>query len=509
MADSIDQTCQGVVTGSVGGGVGIWDRKAIDRPAAAAGGPQLRQALGRGTLTMIGIASIVGAGIFVLTGTAAAQYAGPGIVLSLVFAGTACLCAALCYAEFASMIPEAGGAYNYAYATLGEIVAWMVGWMLVLEYLFSSSVIAIGWSGYFISFLEGFGITIPAALTQPPLIAAGGELVASGAIVNLPAVLLVLALTGLLLCAIRESAIVSNFLVVLKIGVVVLVIAVGLFYVDPDRWTPLIPPNSGVPGEYGWSGVMRGAAIVFYAYLGFDIVASGAQEARDPQRDLPFAIVASLLFCTVLYILMSLVMTGLVDYRALNVPHPIYVAIAGAGPALAWLKIIVALGAIIGLASCCLMGLYGQTRVFYAMSRDGLLPPLFSWLHPQFRTPWMCVIAVGVVAAALGGLLPIGVLGELISLGTLLAFSVVCAGIVVLRYREPARRRPFRTPFFPLIPVAGILSCAYLMISLPISTWARLAWWFALGLVVYAMYGRTHSHLRGPGPVAARVEAVD
>lgn len=491
--------------------MGIWTRKSIELPLERTNphAPRLRQALGRGTLTMIGIAGIVGAGIFVLTGTAAAQYAGPGIVLSLIFAGSACLCAALCYAEFASMIPESGGAYNYAYATLGEIVAWIVGWMLVLEYLFSSSVIAIGWSGYFTAFLGGFGLEIPAALTHAPFVSSGGELTVSGAIVNLPAVLLTLALSALLLCAIRESAIISNILVILKIGVVVLVVAVGFFYVDPERWTPLIPANTGTAGEYGWSGIMRGAAVVFYAYLGFDIVASGAQEARDPQRDAPFAIVCSLLICTVLYILMSLVMTGLVDYRELNVPHPIYVAIAGAGPALAWLKLIVSVGAIVGLASCCLTGLYGQTRVFYAMSRDGLIPPFFSWLHPRYCTPWMCVATVGIVAAALAGLLPIGLLGELISLGTLLAFSVVCAGVMVLRRREPERHRSFRAPFFPWVPIAGILSCAYLMISLPLSTWMRLAWWLLLGLAIYALYGRTHSRLRSAVIPAVSVQPAE
>jgi APA family basic amino acid/polyamine antiporter len=333
--------------------------------------------------------------------------------------------------------------------------------------------------------------------------------VTSGAIVNLPAVLLVLALSALLLCAIRESAIVSNILVMLKIGVVVLVIAVGLFYVDPDRWTPLIPANTGTPGEYGWSGIMRGAAVVFYAYLGFDIVASGAQEARDPRRDAPFAIVASLVICSVLYILMSLVMTGLVDYRELNVPHPIYVAIAGAGPALAWLKLVVSIGAIVGLASCCLTGLYGQSRVFYAMSRDGLIPPLFSWLHPRYRTPWFCVAIVGVAAAALAGFLPIGLLGELISLGTLLAFGVVCAGVIILRRREPERHRSFRTPLFPWVPIAGILSCAYLMISLPLNTWLRLAWWLLLGLAIYAFYGRAHSHLRAGVTPAASVQPAE
>jgi APA family basic amino acid/polyamine antiporter len=491
--------------------LGIWTRKAIDAQVAQAAPtdePHLRQQLGRGSLTLIGIASIIGAGIFVLTGTAAAQYAGPGIVISLVLAGSACLCAALCYAEFASILPRSGGAYNYAYATFGELIAWIVAWMLVLEYLFSSAVIAIGWSSYFTAFLRDFGLVIPAAWTQPPLIATTtGALVASGAIINAPAALVILVLSVLLLCAIRESTLVSNILVLVKVGVVVLVIAVGLFYVNPHYWSPLIPPNTGTVGEYGWSGIMRGAGVVFYAYLGFDIVASSVQEARDPQRDAPVAIVGSLLICTVLYILMALVMTGLAPFKTLNVPHPIYVAIENAGPALAWLKLVVSVGAIVGLASCALMGLYGQSRVFFAMSEDGLLPQIFRWLHPRYCTPWLCTTVVGVAAAILAGLLPIGLLGELISLGTLLAFSVVCAGVWILRHREPQRPRPFRTPFFPWVPLGGILSCLYLMVSLPLSTWIRLAYWLALGLAIYFLYGRAHSRLRGP-PAPSKIDSA-
>ncbi len=481
--------------------LGIASRKAIDvqiAEAAKPGEPHLRQQLGRGSLMLIGIASIIGAGIFVLTGTAAAQYAGPGIVISLVLAASACLCAALCYAEFASILPRSGGAYNYAYATLGELMAWIVGWMLVLEYLFSASVIAIGWSSYFTAFLGGYGVVIPDAWTHPPLIAAAtGQLVASGAYFNAPATLVIIALSSLLLCGIRESALISNVMVLLKVGVVVLVIAVGSLYVNPHNWIPLIPENTGTVGQYGWSGIMRGAGVVFYAYLGFDIVASSVQEARNPQRDAPFAIVGSLLVCTVLYILMALVMTGLAPFKLLNVPHPIYIAIETAGPALSWLKLVVSVGAIVGLASCALMGLYGQSRIFFAMSEDGLLPKLFSWLHPRFCTPWLCTIVVGVVAATLAGVLPIGLLGELISLGTLLAFSVVCAGVWILRRRDPDRPRPFRTPFFPWIPLGGILSCAYLMVSLPLSTWIRLGYWLALGLAIYFLYGRKHSKLSG------------
>jgi basic amino acid/polyamine antiporter, APA family len=370
--------------------------------------------------------------------------------------------------------------------------------MLVLEYLFSASVIAIGWSSYFTAFLSGFGISIPAAWIHPPLIAAAsGDLVASGAVVNAPAAAVVMLLSALLLSGIRGSTVISNILVLLKIGVVVLVIAGGFMYVNPHNWIPLIPENTGVFGQYGWSGIMRGAGVVFYAYLGFDIVASSVQEARNPQRDAPIAIVGSLLICTLLYVLMALVMTGLAPFRSLNVPHPIYVAIEAGGPALAWLKVVVSIGTIIGLASCALMALYGQSRVFYAMSRDGLLPPLFSWLHPRFRTPWLGTIVVGVAAAVLAGMLPLALLGELISLGTLLAFSVVCAGVWILRRRDPHRRRPFRTPLFPWVPLAGMLSCGYLMVSLPLSTWMRLSYWLLFGLLIYFLYGRGHSRLRG------------
>jgi APA family basic amino acid/polyamine antiporter len=480
--------------------LGIWTRRQIDERSGRedSGEPRLKKQLGRTSLLLIGIASIVGAGIFVLTGTAAAQYAGPGIVISLVFAGAACLCAALCYAEFASIIPESGGAYHYAYATLGELTAWIIGWMLVLEYLFSASVIAIGWSGYFTAFLHNLGIDVPSGWAHSTLVpSATGGLELSGAIINAPAAGITLLLSTLLLCGIRESAIVSNILVILKIGVVVLVIAFGMGYVDPGNWVPLIPENTGAFGEYGWSGVMRGAGVVFYAYLGFDIVSSSIQEARDPQRDAPVAIVGSLLVCTALYILMALVMTGLAPYRQLNVPHPIYVAIEAGGAPLAWLKPIVSLGAIIGLASCALMGLYAQSRIFFAMSRDGLLPRFFSWLHPRYCTPWWSTAVVGLVAALLAGLLPIHLLGELISLGTLLAFSVVCAGVWVLRRRDPARPRPFRTPLFPWVPLGGILCCGYLMLSLPLSTWIRLGFWLALGLSIYFLYGRSHSRLSG------------
>jgi basic amino acid/polyamine antiporter, APA family len=478
--------------------LGIWTRRQIGSGEAGdcSGQPRLKQQLGRTSLLLIGIASIVGAGIFVLTGTAAAQYAGPGIVISLILAAAACLCAALCYAEFAAIIPDSGGAYNYAYATLGELPAWIIGWMLVLEYLFSASVIAIGWSGYFSAFLHNLGLDIPAAWTHSTLErASSGGVELSGAIVDAPAAGITLAMSALLLCGIRESAIVSNILVMLKIGVVVLVILFGMGYVDVANWVPLIPANTGAFGDYGWSGVMRGAGVVFYAYLGFDIVASSIQEARDPQRDAPFAIIGSLVVCTVLYILMALVMTGLAPYRELNVPHPIYVAIEAGGAPLAWLKPVVSIGAIIGLASCALMGLYGQSRVFFAMSRDGLLPRFFSWLHPRYCTPWGSTAVVGVVAAALAGVLPIHVLGELISLGTLLAFSVVCAGVWILRRREPDRPRPFRTPLFPWIPLGGIVSCGYLMFSLPLATWVRLGFWLSLGLCIYFLYGRRHSRV--------------
>ncbi len=495
------------------------------------GGPSLKRSLTATNLTLLGIGAIIGAGIFVLTGTAAANFAGPAIVLSFVIAGFGCLFAGLCYAEFASMIPVAGSAYTYGYATLGELVAWIIGWDLILEYLFAASTVAVGWSGYFTAFLSSVGLHIPAAFAGAPFTVEGTHTLvraqlcvdpATGGVavdavtrtaitiencasagftlgqgvLNVPAMLMVLALTALLVLGIKESAKFNNIIVYVKVAIVFLVIGFGIKYVNTANWHPFIPPNTGVSGHFGWSGILRGAGVIFFAYIGFDAVSTAAQEAKNPQRDLPIGILASLAICTVLYIAMALVMTGMAHYTELNVAHPVYVAIEKAGPALAWLGFLVNIGAIAGLASVVLVMLMGQPRIFYAMSRDGLLPKVFGKVHPKYGTPWIATIITGVVAALVAGIFPIALLGELVSIGTLLAFVIVCGGIWVLRVKRPELDRPFRTPLVPLVPILGIAICGYMMYGLPADTWIRLAVWMALGLAIYFGYGIKHSRLR-------------
>lgn len=481
--------------------MGLWTRKSLDilmREAEGTGeAVTLRRSLGALNLTLLGIGAIIGAGIFVLTGSAAAQYAGPAIVLSFVLAGLGCLFAGLCYAEFASMIPIAGSAYTYAYATLGEFIAWIIGWDLILEYLFAAGTVSVGWSGYFVAFLRDYvGINLPAALTSAPLRSTGGlSMETTGAIVNFPAVALVAILTTLLVLGIQQSARANNIIVVVKVTIVLLVIGFGLMFVTPSNWTPFIPPNAGEFGQFGWSGIVRASGVIFFAYIGFDAVSTAAQEAKRPQRDLPIGILASLAICTVLYILMALVMTGMAHYSELNVANPVYVAIDKAGAGIAWLKPIVALGAIAGLASVVLVMLLGQPRIFYSMARDGLLPAVFGKVHPKFQTPYVSTIVTGTVAGVIAGLFPIQILGELVSIGTLLAFVIVSAGILVLRYRSPNLHRPFKTPFVPVVPILSILICGYMMSALPGDTWMRLIIWMAIGLVLYFVYGRHNSRL--------------
>jgi APA family basic amino acid/polyamine antiporter len=471
----------------------------------------LKRALGPVNLVLLGIGAIIGAGIFVLTGQAAANYAGPAIVYSFILAGTACALAGLCYAEFSAMIPIAGSAYTYGYATLGELFAWIIGWDLILEYLFAASTVAVGWSGYVVSFLKDLGINIPPEYTSAPYTHvappdAGWNVwrlftegwTATGSVLNLPAMFIVLVITILLIVGISESATFNNIAVFIKITVVLLFIAFGVAYINKGNWEPFIPPAAG-PGKYGWDGVVRGAGVIFFAYIGFDAVSTAAQETRNPQRDMPIGILGSLAICTVLYIVVALVLTGIVKYTELSVPDPIAVGINAAGPALAWLRPVVKIGAIAGLSSVILVMLLGQPRIFYSMSKDGLLPPVFSSVHPKFRTPWLASAVTGVFAMAFAGLLPIGLLGELVSIGTLLAFAIVCAGVLVLRRTDPDRPRPFRTPLVPIVPVGGILACFYLMLGLPKDTWARLIIWMLLGLIIYFAYGKRHSkvQLRG------------
>ncbi len=466
-------------------------------------GAQLKRVLGAADLTLLGVGGIIGAGIFVLSGTAAAQYAGPAVVLSFAIAGLACVFAGLCYSEMAAMIPVAGSAYTYAHATLGELAAWVIGWDLLLEYLFGAATVAVGWSGYFTAFLASLGVPLPPSLIEAPLtIEKGHQIVATGAIVNLPAVAIVLLMTGLLVFGIRESARFNFGIVTLKVMIILLVVGLGFGHVNTANWMPFVPENSGSFGQFGWSGVVRGAGVVFFAYIGFDAVSTAAQEAKHPQRDVPIGILGSLGICTLLYVGMALVLTGLAHYTELNVPHPVYVAIAKAGPSLAWLGMAVNVGAVAGLSSVVLVLLLAQPRVLFAMARDGLLPRIFTRIHPRYHTPYVSTLLTGGVCAVLAGLFPIGVLGELVSIGTLLAFVIVCAGVWILRRKAPNAPRPFRAPGVPWVPLAGILTCFVMMALLPLDTWIRLIVWLALGMAIYFSYGRRRSRAQREAGVA-------
>ena len=470
------------------------DLSGLAEPDPVADGEnRLHRALGPVHLIMIGIGCIVGAGIFVIAGTAAALHAGPAVLISFVFAALACLFAGLCYAEFAAMIPVSGSAYTYAYATMGRFVAWFIGWNLVLEYGVSASTVAVGWSGYFVSLLSNFGIDFPASLANAPLAGAGpSDMRWTGALVNLPATILTLALTALLVVGMRASAQFNGAMVLIKTGIILLVILFGLPFLQPENLSPFIPPNEGEFGRFGWSGVLAASGMVFFAYIGFDSVSVAAQEAKNPQRDVPMGILGSLAISTVLYVLMALVLVGITDYRTLNVPNPVSFAVSEV-PALAWLALPINIGALVGLASVVFVSLYGQSRIFYCMARDGFIWPLFGQVHPTFRTPHRGTVVTGLVAAALSALFPLDILADLVSIGTLLAFVVVCIGIMMLRLSNPNARRPFRTPFVWLIAPAGVITCTALMLSLSSATWIRLGVWTVLGLAIYFAYGYRHA----------------
>ncbi len=458
----------------------------------------LHRSLGPVALTALGIGGIIGTGIFVLTGIAAAEHAGPAVVLSFIVAGLGCIFAGLCYAEFASMVPVAGSAYAYSYATLGEFTAWFVGWNLVLEYLFAAATVAVGWSRYAITLLNTLHVNfIPAQFSASPLkvLSDGVTVTASGALLNLPAIFIALLVTWICYIGIRQSAFVNTLVVIIKVAIVVVVICFGAFYVNPANWHPFIPPNTGTFGVYGWSGVLRAAGVVFFAYIGFDAVSTAAQEAKNPARDMPIGILGSLLICTLLYILMSGVLTGLLPYPQLNDAAPVAVALA-AHVQLAWLTTWVVIGALAGLTSVILVMMLAQARIFLAMARHGLVPPVIGKVHPKFRTPYIATLITGIFAAVVGGLLPVDLLGELVSIGTLFAFIVVCIGVLVLRKTRPDLPRPFRVKGVWLVAPAGVAMCALMIGFLPVSTWVRLVVWTAIGLLIYFTYGYQHSRLR-------------
>jgi APA family basic amino acid/polyamine antiporter len=462
--------------------VGLLSRKPLDELHAEADRGALKRSLGPLNLTALGIGSIIGTGIFVLTGTVASQNAGPALVLSMIISAVGCAFSGLCYAEFASMVPVAGSAYTYAYATAGEIFAWIIGWDLILEYALSASTVAVGWSGYFVSLARDAGFNVPQALAGPP-----------GAF-NLPAAIIVLLVSGLLVIGIKESADTNTVLVVIKAVVLVVFVAAGAAYVNRANLTPFVPANTGTFGEFGWSGVLRGAGVMFFAYIGFDAVSTAAQEAKNPARDMPIGILGSLAICTVLYIAVAVVLLGIVPYQRLMVADPLAVGIDATG--MKWLAPFVKIAALFGLFSTMLVQLLAQTRIFYSMSRDGLLPPLFAHVHPRFRTPHLSTMLTGTIIALVAGLTPITVLGQLVSIGTLLAFVLVCIGVIVLRQTSPNVPRPFRTPAVPWVPIAGAVMCLAQMIGLPLATWERLMIWLVVGLGVYATYGARRASRR-------------
>jgi APA family basic amino acid/polyamine antiporter len=458
----------------------------------------LNRALGIPSLIAFGIGGIIGTGIFVLTGVAAAEHAGPAIVISFIIAGIGCMFAGLCYSEFAAMVPVSGSAYAYSYATLGEFVAWFVGWNLILEYMVASSTVAVGWSRYFIKLLEHYGINfIPPALSSAPFDAAdvGFQVHATGAIANLPAIAIIGAATALCYKGIKESATVNTIIVAIKVAIVLAVIGFGASFVDTHNWVPYIPKNTGTFGVFGWSGIVQASAIIFFAYIGFDGVSTVAQEAKDPQRGMPIGMLGSLAICTVLYILMSSVMTGLVPFMKLDDAAPVAVALE-AHPKLTWLSSWVIWGALFGLTSVIITMIIPQARIWLTMSTDGLLPKIFGAVHPKFRTPHIATLITGVCAATLAGLLPIGILGELVSIGTLIAFIVVCLGVLVLRYTRPELPRPFRVKWVWFTALMGVLFCSVMAASLPNATWLRLAIWSVFGILFYLFYGYRNSRLR-------------
>jgi len=473
-------------------------RKSIEglqQEAAETGANSLKRTLSATSLVAMGIGVIIGAGLFSLTGIAAANNAGPAVTLSFIIAAVGCAFCALCYAEFASMVPVAGSAYTYAYATLGELFAWIIGWDLVLEYSVGAATVSISWSQYLVRFLSKYHFYFPAELTASPfehVTLVNGSSVQGW--INLPAVLIIVFITAILIRGTKGSALFNIIVVSLKIGVVVVFIALGWNYINPDNYVPYIPANTGTFGEFGISGIFRGAGVVFFVFIGFDIIATMAQETKNPKRNMPIGIIGSLVICTLLFGLFSFVMTGLAHYTEFkNSAAPVAIAIEKTP--FYWMSQAIIMAIIIGYTSVILVDLLGQSRVFFSMSRDGLLPKLFAEVHPKFRTPYKGNIILCIFISLFAGLVPIGVVGEMTSIGTLLAFVMVCLGVMILRRRQPDLPRAFRTPWVPVVPILGIITCVAMMVSLPQGTWIRLIVWLVIGLAVYFFYGKKNSKI--------------
>ena len=473
----------------------LFETKSLARiQAEAEGGEQhLKKTLGPVNLVALGIGAIIGAGLFSLTGIAAADNAGPAVVLSFVVAAIGCAFAGMCYSEFSTMIPIAGSAYTYAYATMGELLAWIIGWDLVLEYAVGAATVSVSWSSYVTKLFHMYGVELPPSLVHCPWDPIPG-------IINLPAVIVVLAISALLIIGISESARVNAIIVIVKVTIVLIVIAVGWGMTHPENYVPFLPDNTGKFGEYGVSGIFQGAAVIFFAYIGFDAVSTAAQEAKNPQRDMPIGIIGSLAVCTLLYILFAHVLTGMVNYKTFHGDAAPVATVVALFPG--WMQAAIVIGIIGGYSSVILVMLLGQSRVFFSMSRDGLLPKVFSDIHPKFKTPWRCNLIFMIFVSLFSGFLPISKLGHMTSIGTLLAFVIVCIGVVFMRKSNPDAPRPYRTPLaspsFPLVPALGVIVCFAMMYSLDIDTWYRLVIWLAIGLCIYFGYSRKHSHLRQP-----------
>ncbi|WP_010631359.1 amino acid permease [Sporolactobacillus vineae] len=459
----------------------IFTKKPINMLIDETRGKQgLKKALSAFDLTLLGIGCIIGTGIFVLTGVAAAKYSGPALILSFVLAGLACIFAALCYAEFSSMIPVAGSAYTYGYAGLGEIWGWIIGWDLILEYAVGIATVAIGWSGYVVNLLNNMGIVLPKAVTLSPF---------DGGVINIPAIVIIGLIAWLLISGVRNTSRLNGIIVIIKVAVVLLFIVLAVWSVKPGNWSPFMP--------FGFNGVVSGAAVVFFSYIGFDAVSTASEETRNPQRDMPRGIIASLLICTALYIIVSAILTGVVKYTAFGTPAGMAAPVAYALDQIGihWGSALVSVGAICGITSVCLVLMYGQSRIFFAMARDGLIPKALGSVDPKRKTPALSTIIVAAACALTAGFFPIGIVSELVSIGTLVAFIIVCAGVIVLRYTQPEMKRPFKAPLFPAVPILGILACAYLITGLQPATWIRFVVWFAIGMVVYFSYSMNHSQL--------------